>query len=331
MSHIYINEVKVGNILVALDKSKTPGNDGIHPHVLQKCAASMAKPLSLIFKKSLESGLVPSSWREANITHLFKKGSKLDAANYRPVSLTSVPCKVMEKLIRNYVLSHLTDNNLINNKQHGFVPGKSCTTNLLETLDILTNILDKGKSADVLYMDMAKAFDKVSHRRLSFKLSAYGIIGDVLTWITQFLSNRRQRVVLGKVMSDWLPVLSGVPQGSVLGPLLFVIFVNDLPDIFQNHCRLYADDNKLIAPISQNISSYHDVQTDIDSMTEWCSKWLMNLKVYRHVANYIPKCSLLYSNQLCNIYHIKMLYLSHDICVYTEQKYYKTPGILRFV
>jgi ribonuclease P/MRP protein subunit RPP40 len=154
--------------------------------------------------------------------------------------------------------------------------GKSCTTNLLEYLDILTDAIHNGIPVDVLYTDFKKAFDSVSIKKLLSKLLASGISGILLKWIECFLSNRKQRVVMGDCVTDWIDVLSGVPQGSVLGPILFLIFINDLPERLINDSRLYADDNKIIAPISSQSDS-KVFQNDIKLLDEWSIQWKLGL------------------------------------------------------
>ncbi|XP_065683334.1 uncharacterized protein LOC136096110 [Hydra vulgaris] len=276
LNTVLITQNDVQTRLQALDKSKSVSFDFVHPYVLKECSSSISYPLYLIFKKSMETGTLPDMWKKANVMPLFKKGSKLKASNYRPVSLTSIPCKVLERIIADCIMQHLIKNNLLSKKKHGFMKSKSCTTNLLEYLDILTDAFHNRTPVDALHTDFKKAFDSVSHKKLLSKLLNFGISGKLLTWIICFLANRKQRVVLGKNVTDWVDVLSGVPQGSVLGPLLFLVFINDLPENFINECRLYADDNKIIAPISsQNDSQLF--QNDMNKLDKWSTKWKLGL------------------------------------------------------
>ena len=174
------------------------------------------------------------------------------------------------------LLCHLNENQLICAQQHGFVPRRSCTTNLLETIDFTTFHLSKKTPVDVVFLDFAKAFDKVSHPLLLHKLAAYGVRGQMLNWLRAFLSGRRQRVVLGNSSSEWCEVLSGVPQGSVLGPLLFVLFINDLPAVIHSTCKLFADDCKILATVKEP-GDYIRLQRDIDAVVKWCDEWSMQL------------------------------------------------------
>ena len=190
----------------------------------------------------------------------------------------------MEKILRDSMVKHLLTNDLFSRHQHGFMYAKSCVTNLLEVLDIVTEALSDGDAAILILLDFAKAFDRVTHAFLLHKLAGYGFSADLINWITNFLSNRKQRVVMGDVYSDWVDVLSGVPQGSVIGPLLFLIYINDLPDVVNNFCKLFADDSQLVARI-RNIQDFNSVQSDLDSLAIWSNLWCMDFN--------INKCSTL--------------------------------------
>jgi hypothetical protein len=264
----------VEKYLKQLDGNKSPGNDKIHPYVIRQASSSFATILSKLYVKSYESGELPSEWKEANVTPIFKKGSKSDPNNYRPVSLTSVACKTMERMIRDVMMRHLIENDLIHKGQHGFVPGKSCTTNLLESIDFITNALHNGFLVILILLDFAKAFDTVPHEELLEKVRAYGFDEKIVKWLGDFLKRRRQRVVMGDIVTEWVEVTSGVPQGSVLGPLLFLIYINDMPDVVSSLCELYADDSKLMEIIKSEADLVR-VQANIDRLVEWSNVWKM--------------------------------------------------------
>ena len=264
--------------LKRLKPDKSPGPDGIHPMVLQNTAEVVADPLARIFQESYSQGVLPADWKKANIVPIFKKGSKSDANNYRPVSLTSVPCKIMESVIKEAILSYIESNNLITEHQHGFVSGRSCLTNLLEVLEAWTRILDSGYGVDVIYLDYKKAFDTVPHGRLLQKLVTFGIHESTLQWIKSFLEDRQMRVTVKGSYSHWVEVISGVPQGSVLGPLLFLIYVNDLPLWIKTNIKMFADDTKLWN-IIRHESDSRDLQEDLDRLREWSNNWLLDFNI----------------------------------------------------
>ena len=272
-----ISKSLVKDKLLKLKPLSAPGPDGVNPRILIELADELSEPLSIIFNLALTNSSVPSVWKQANVTPIFKKGTKSSPGNYRPVSLTSIICKVMESIIRDQIVRHLAENSLIFQSQHGFMARRSCLTNLLEYMERLSDLVDQGHAVDVVYLDFAKAFDKVPHARLSTVLAAHGIGGDVLSWVQEWLSGRTQRVVLNGKTSTWLPVTSGVPQGSVLGPTLFVVFINPIDLVLENltgFLSKFADDTK----VGSKVDSKEDcevMQVILNYLTDWADKWQM--------------------------------------------------------
>ena len=271
---IVFTEEEVLKKLKKLKPEKSSGPDGMHPLILNKCADSIAHPLSMIFTKSYKEGRVPTDWKEANITPIFKKGNRNDPGNFRPVSLTSVVCKTMESIMKDSILRQVEEKEIMTPFQHGFRSGKSCLTNTLETLEAWTRLLDAGIGVDVVYLDYRKAFDTVPHGRLIRKLGSMGLGPETVEWIWDFLKNRKMRVQVNGSFSSWREVCSGVPQGSVLGPLLFLLFVNDLPDWIKTNIRLFADDAKIWKEISC-LEDQQELQADLDRLREWSDEWLL--------------------------------------------------------
>jgi len=280
MQKLVIDENIILKKLDNLNTHKSSGPDELHPRVLYEVRNEIAFPLKLIFEKSLITNQLPLDWRSANISPIFKKGSKNDVKNYRPISLTCICCKIFESIIRDHLYEYFITNNLLSNKQYGFIKGRSTVLQLLKVLDDWSEMLEFGGQIDVLYTDLEKAFDRVPHARLVSKLRSYNLCPVILGWIKAFLNNRRQRVVLGDVFSNWVNVLSGVPQGSVLGPLLFLIYINDLPYVCNSgSCVfLYADDAKLYKHILNDQDRFI-LQEDINNLTEWANKWLIKLNI----------------------------------------------------
>ena len=250
------------------------GPDEVHPRILKEAATVLAPSLHTLFRLSLATGSLPATWNEATVIPIYKSGDRLNPVSFRPISLTSVPCKMLERLIKRSVMQHLQQHNLISPSQHGFVPGRSCITNLLMFMDSLTQAHDDGLITDAVFFDFAKAFDKVPHAPLLAKLESYGIHGEALLWIASFLTGRSFRVRVDSVLSSSSPVSSGVPQGSVLGPILFLIYINDLPEVLSSNCLLYADDLKIWNSDDPNI-----LQQDTDAVKHWSEEWHLPLNL----------------------------------------------------
>ena len=271
-------EEEVLKQLQKLNPSKSPGPDGLHPKVLKEASHEIALPLAIIFRKSMDEGNVPDGWRIAEVTAIFKKGSPAEAGNYRPVSLTSIVCKIMESVIRNHVMTFMKEHNIMRDEQHGFRQGRSCVTQLLQIMEMWTKMLEEGADIDVIYLDFRKAFDSVPHQRLLKKAKAHGIDGKVLQWIQSFLLGRKQRVSLNGAKSAWADVTSGIPQGSVLGPILFIVYINDLPNVVSSLVMMFADDTKVFSPIYQE-EDCQKLQEDLNHLCDWSTKWLLQFNV----------------------------------------------------
>ena len=264
----------VAKKIKAMKDNKSPGVDGIPPKLLMETVEQISIPLTRVFNLSLKEGVVPFEWKEANIIPLFKKGSRNKSENYRPVSLTSVICTLLERLIKDHMVDFLVKHKLLNSSQHGFLKARSCLTNMLCFLEEITKWIDVGSPVDIIYLDFQKAFDKVPHQRLLLKLKAHGIGDSITDWIEQWLTDRRQRVVVDGEVSNWKSVLSGVPQGSVLGPILFLIYINDLDDSITSNVLKFADDTKLFRKVNTDGDKQH-LQNDLDRLVKWSEKWQM--------------------------------------------------------
>ena len=275
------------------------GPDEIHGKLLYEIRNEISKPLAHLFNLSISLGIVPQDWKDANVIPLFKKGSRHQAQNYRPVSLTSIIGKLVENIIKVKLMSHLEQYNLINESQHGFLSGRSCLTNLLEFLENATSEVDSGNPVDLVYLDFSKAFDKVSHVRLVKKLRAHGIGGAVLEWIKEWLQHRRQRFFVDGEVSEWANVTSGVPQGSVLGPICFLVYINDLEEGLASKLGKFADDSKIIKSVpSDNDSKI--VEDDLAKLEKWAEDWQMQFNVDKCSVIHVGKNNPCSEYTLCN-------------------------------
>ncbi len=283
VNRLVIPQRDVLQVLKELDTSKAVGPDGFSPKLLKECGDELCPSLTIIFNNSLLSGSLPDKWKEANVVPVFKKGDKADILNYRPISLLCLPSKILERCIFNHLYSHLS--HVIVENQHGFRKQHSTVTQLLQFMDDIHKSLDKAGQIDLIYLDFAKAFDSVNHRCLLHKLQMYGLDFSMLNWINAYLTNRRQRVIINSQHSSWKPVLSGVPQGSILGPLLFLLYINDLPSVTRTaKVALFADDVKCSKVIT-SVSDCRELQGDLDVIGAWSATWRLRFSP--------TKCSVL--------------------------------------
>ena len=266
--------------IVKLSKKIKPkssqGPDGYSSYLLTKIVPAIAEPVSMMYQSFMSVGRIPTMWKSAIITPLHKKGVSSDPSNYRPVSLTSVFCKLMERAVVLDLINYLLSNKLMNKQQHGFVKRKCTATNLLESLSDWTLNVENGRRQTVAYIDFAKAFDSVCHSKLLMKLSQYGIKGSLLEWIRDFLTGRSHQTRVNGVLSGVADIVSGVVQGSCLGPVLFLLYINDLTDIFTDAVtvKLYADDVKIYSSIIVNENAIgQELQQNLNKLTKWASDW----------------------------------------------------------
>ena len=284
LNNVIFTGEKVKEKLARLKPSAAPGPDKVWAKVLHSLADVLAEPLALVFSKLLDEGCVPAIWRHANVCPVFKKGKKGDPGNYRPISLTCILCKVMESLLRDAMVKFLLSNNLICSNQHGFLPGRSTLTNLLEYLETLTRLVDEGHEVDVLYLDFRKAFDVVPKERLLAKMNSIGVRGKVLGWVREWLTGRTQNVVLNGKVSEVGEVRSGVVQGSTLGPTLFLIYINDISsavesgesalDLTNSILSIFADDTKWGRCVN-TAEDREKFQEGIKRLEQWSRTWQM--------------------------------------------------------
>ena len=277
LDHIEISLTEVQDQLSILDVNKSYGPDGISPKLLRNLKDVIAPSLCKLFNATLWHCKVPCIWKQANVTPIHKKGDKSDPNNYRPVSLLSIPGKVLEKIIFKHIFNHIRDNSILTEWQSGFMPGCSTVSQLLEIYHKFCQSVESGKEVRVIFLDISRAFDRVWHAGLLYKLKLIGIDGSLLAWITDYLKDREQRVCLDGVFSEWCRILAGVPQGSILGPLLFLIFINDLTEVIQfTKIRLFADDTCLFIEVDNRATASELLNTDLQSIHEWSNQWLVS-------------------------------------------------------
>jgi hypothetical protein len=289
MQDINITTQGVLKLLLGLNPRKAAGPDNIPCRLLVTVAHEIAPALTFLFRISLKTGSIPKIWRHATVQPVYKKDDRSSPGNYRPISLTSVCGKLMEHIVRSAITSHLDRHSILAPAQHGFRKGRSCETQLILTVDDLVTALDEGGQTDTILLDFSKAFDKVPHRRLLLKLHHYGIRGRTLDWIKAFLDHRTQQVVVEGHESTVGQVTSGVPQGSVLGPTLFLVYINDIGNNIQSTVRLFADDTALYRRI-RTLADSHILQQDLEQLEQWERRWQMSFNAKKcHVLTVTRK------------------------------------------
>ena len=272
MEDIVVTKEGVTKLLKGLNPSKALGPGELHLRVLKELATELGPIFAHLFQQSIDKGEIPKEWSFPKICPLFKQGDRSLACNYRPVSLTCVPCKLLERIVCSNIMAHLDEHKLLPEKQHAFRKWHSCETQLITVIDDWAKILDNQGQIDTFILGFEKSFDTPPLELLKSKLFSYGIAGETMKWIDAFLCFRQQRVVVNGVKSDcWAPVVSGVTQGTVLGPLLFSLHINDIMSDIRSEIRLFADDCVCYREI-KDIEDTLKLQKDIDRLGIWARK-----------------------------------------------------------
>ena len=301
-STVEFTECKIYKILRKEKSTLSAGPDDLPPLLFKNLAKCLARPLCIVFKLIFNIGTLPTLWKHAIVSPIFKKGNCTLVENYRPISLTCVPCKIFEHVVKDSLLLHLRTNNILNKMQHGFLSGHSTCTNLLEALNDWTNSLKNGYGTRIVFIDLKRAFDTVCQNKLIFKLLNAGINGKLLDILSSFLLNRTQCVVINDIISETKMLTSGVPQGSVLGPLLFIFYLNDICSSLCENTTLncFADDAKLYKEIRSN-DDIVSLQTDLTNLVTWTSDWQLQISVEKCAILHVKPDNIFDSNEINDV------------------------------
>ena len=274
LDRIVLTPHEVELVLEVLPVGKASGPNGLSNRILKELSHQLASPFCSLFNDSLHKGVVPVSYKEAHVCPVPKKGDLSAVNNYRPISLLNSEDKLFERLVFKHLYNHLQTYNLLSSLQSGFIPGDSTVNQLTYLYNTFCQALDSGKEVRVVFCDISKAFDRVWHAGLLLKLEAAGVTGQVLEWFKSYLTNRKQRVVLPGAVSDWIFIHAGVPQGSILGPLLFLVYINDIVLDIGSNIRLFADDTSVYIVVDDPVTAAACINADLGRITQWAAKWL---------------------------------------------------------
>ena len=272
------------------------GPDSVSNRLLKELAVPLSLPLCNLFNFSLQTGQVPSSWKEANVTPIHKKDDPSEVSNYRPISLLNTIGKALEKIVHKHLFNFFRDNNTLTSLQSGFVPGDSTVNQLVDLYNTFCKALDDGKEVRTIFCDISKAFDRAWHRGLLYKLRRAGITGSLLSWFSHYLQDRKQRVVLPGAFSNWSSVQAGVPQGSILGPLLFLLYINDIVEGIHASIRLFADDTSLYIIVDDPLDAAITLNSNLSRIHRWASQWLVTFNPSKSESH-------LFTRKVNKLYH----------------------------
>ena len=284
LDNITLSELEVESVIKTLVIGKASGPNGLSNRILRELSSELAIPFCSLFNQSLRSGTFPGSYKEANVCPVPKKGDLSIVSSYRPISLLNSESKLFERLVFKYLFNHLQDNNLLSSLQSGFIPGDSTINQLTFLYNTFCQALDSGKEVRAVFCDISKAFDRVWHSGLLYKLQAACVTGDVLNWFKSYLSDRKQRVVLPSTVSEWTFIRAGVPQGSILGSLLFLVYITDIVKDIGSNIRLFADVTSLFIIVDNPVTAADSLNTDLN----WAATWLVTFNPAKTEALLFP-------------------------------------------
>ena len=277
LENVTCTSEQVQSIIKSLDQNKASGHDNISARMLKLSATYISNSLSSLINRSISSGKFPNCLKKANVTPIFKQGYKNDKGNYRPISILPLISKIFERVVYIKLYEFLCETNFFVNFQSGFRAGDSTVNQVIDITHFIYSKLKKGEEVIGVYLDISKAFDKVWHKGLIYKLKKAGVRGQLLSWLSDYLSNRMQRVIIGGSVSDWANVEAGVPQGSILGPLLFLVFINDIATSIESVPHLFADDTNILFPTKDMQVGITTVNRDLAKIKAWCDKWCVTM------------------------------------------------------
>ena len=306
LSYLVIIPTEVESVLKSLQLGKAVGSDDINNRTLRELAHELSFPICSLLNQSLSLGIFPDIWKDALVCPIPKGGNAASVSNYRPISLLSCLEKVPERVVFKHLYTHFRDNGILSPLQSGFIPGDSTTNQLTFLYNTFCQALDSGKEVRVVFCDGSKAFDRVWHKGLLCKLRAAGISGSLLSWFSSYLSERRQRVILPGTHSDWNNIYAGVPQGSILGPLLFLLYINDIVNDIGSNIRLFADDTSLFLVVDNPDTAAETLNSDLEKITQWANTWLVKF-------NPAKTESLLISRKVIKPVHTPLYMQNHEI------------------
>jgi hypothetical protein len=289
LENISTTPCEVKKILNSLELGKAHGMDGISARLLKETADTICLPLSSLINVSFDTGKVPAMWKKANVSPVHKKDSRSIIGNYRPISLLSIPAKVQERVVFRRLYSYLTDCDLLTPKNSGFKERDSAILQLINIVDKIYQALEAGKDVNMVFLDVSKAFDRVWHKGLVHKLKANGIGGHLLLWLEDYLTGREIRVVINGQDAPWAKTNAGVPQGSILGPLLFLVYINDIVADIESDINLFADDTSLLNVIDQLQTTFDTLNLDLQTLSDWACQWLVTFNATKTVSLHITK------------------------------------------